>query len=163
MDVVVFTDGSSSYNKNKKGRIGGYGVYFEDEQFHKYNGSKIMTGDNPTNQRAELTACIAAIKKFKYIVKKNNTIEKLIIYSDSMYVINTITIWAHKWKLNGWVRKNNKICNLDLVKKLYKLSQDNLVEYNHVKAHRKEPSNSNTLGWKLWYGNKMADNLAKSY
>ena len=66
--VKVFTDGSSTvYKDNKNLRYGGIGVYLS--QYSKYNVSKGVSGENVTNQRCELQACIDAIKNIK-IMKK---------------------------------------------------------------------------------------------
>ena len=37
-----------------------------------------------------------------------------------------------------------------------------LIKFVHVNSHLKEPINRNSVEWQLWYGNEMADKLAKN-
>ena len=126
--------------------------------------SKGVKGPEVTNQRAELMACIIAIEKTIKMMKNSDELWELIIYSDSKYSINCATCWAKKWILYGWKRKiNNKfkeICNLDLIKKLYKLTCLYPVSFIHVRGHQKEPKKHNSEQWELWYGNDQADSFA---
>ena len=93
----------------------------------------------------------------------------LTIYSDSQYMINSITVWIHKWKFNQWRTANGKpVKNKDLIYQLdhlINLYKDFLtVEFKFVKAHRRGkdiPKNKTSLDYKHWYGNMMADKLAK--
>ena len=86
---------------------------------------------------------------------------KIIIYTDSMYLINSITNWADKWKENKWKKSDGSvILNKKLIKKLYFYYKNLNIEFHHVKAHKKEPDNKSTEDYKLWYGNNMADKLA---
>ena len=56
---------------------------------------------------------ILEIEKIQIFFKK---IKKLIIYSDSQYVINTITKWYKGWKARGWKKSDGKKpLNLDLL------------------------------------------------
>jgi ribonuclease HI len=86
--------------------------------------------------------------------------KQIVIYTDSMYIVNTIANWATGWEKNGWKRDTGKIANLDLIKKLYFYSRNLGVIYRHVSAHEKEPEDKTSNEWKLWYGNDMADKLA---
>lgn len=158
-DIVVFTDGSSLNNQNKYARRGGIGIFFKDED--PRNQSIKITPDiskKVTNQIAELLACIYAIEIIigTDIIKDKN----IIIYTDSMYTINSITKWANKWKNNQWKKSNGKtIENIDLIKKLYFYSKNLNIKYRHVKAHQEEPSLDSPTYF-TWYGNNMADSLA---
>jgi ribonuclease HI len=160
--IIAFTDGACTMYKNDKIRYAGVGVYFGDK--NKYNVSKGISNEKITNQRSELMGCIYAIKKTLKMMEGCEEDWELTIYSDSKYSINSATIWAKKWILYGWKRKKNskldKICNLDLIKKLYKLSCMYPVTYKHVKGHGKEPANKKSDSWKLWHGNQKADELA---
>jgi ribonuclease HI len=121
--------------------------------------SIIETKDNKvTNQVCELLACISALETVMttQIIGKN----EIIIYTDSMYVINSITLWAKNWRKNNWRRLDNKpIQNLELIKKLYYLSKNLKVGYKHVKAHTSPPDEDSDEYFE-WYGNYMADKLA---
>jgi len=159
--ITIFTDGSSLNNGQKnKYQAGGIGIYFEDTKemiSEKLNG-KI------TNNIAELKACIKGIN---YVVNrdnyKNNTI---ILYSDSEYVINSMTKWATTWKKNDWKKYDKKrkgkaeIKNKDLIIELYTLYNTYPIQFIHTKAHGTKPCMKNIKEYKIWYGNYMADKLA---
>jgi len=162
--IIIFTDGSSTVFKDKNNiKYGGIGVYCP-----KYTDCNIKSSfkGNVTNQKMELLACIEAIKRiYQYMVNNFECkLWSLVIYTDSMYVINTITEYCPKWILYNWHRcvnkKRHKISNLDLVKELYELSVTLPISYKHVKAHTKQPT-KNTEEYDIWYGNKMADLFSK--
>ena len=147
----IFTDGSTLNNQCAEKRIGGIGVYFGEGDCR--NISKPLK-KNATNQRSELKACIAALKKC-------TTSDEINIYTDSKYVIGCMTEWIDNWIRNNWKKSDGKeIKNLKLIKKLYSLinKRDGKVNFYHVKAHKKKPSEPEK--YKLWYGNMMADKLA---
>lgn len=156
---IMYTDGSSSIKNNK--RCGGIGIFIEN---NKYQIAKTFIGNNSTNQRMELQACLTAIK---YYIKHihNNINDQLIIRTDSMYLINCITDWSNKWKNNNWQRKtgnkNKEILHLDLIKQLYDLYNQYKIKFEHIKAHQKQP-NKDDHKWSSWYGNYMADKLASN-
>ena len=164
-EIVIFTDGATPNNQNKGNRIGGIGVFFESvcDNIIIDNISYGLL-ETPTckvtNQVCELKACIDGLEKLISIDNIKN--KKIIIYTDSMYVVNTITTWAKGWEKNNWTKQNGSIVNLELVQKLYYLSNTYNVKFIHVKAHCIEPKNKNSIEWKLWYGNNMADSLAVS-
>lgn len=150
--IKVFTDGSCKGPTGNK--RAGYGCYFPDNC--KYNISKKINGDKITNQVAELTACIKAIEK----IISSTEVDNILIYTDSMYTINSITLWADKWRKNNWMKNENEsIMNKKLIKKLYFYYKNLNIEFQHVRAHKKEPE-KNTNEHYLWYGNNMADKLA---
>jgi ribonuclease HI len=143
--VIIFTDGSCKGSLQK--RRCGYGVYFPDGKTS--NISKPFTKKLApyTNQRAELYAIYAGIKK----VIKKYTFNKLIIKTDSMYCINCLTKWIDTWKKNGWIKDKNKLVkNKDILIKIdkYITKYKNYIIFEHVKAH-------NGI-----YGNEKADELA---
>ena len=125
---------------------------------HSYEGNDV------TNQRMELNACILGVEKCLEIIKNNKQITDIHIYTDSMYVINCITKWANSWCKLDWKRRvggkiKDDLCNLDLIKTLYKYNQDHKIKFHHVRSHQKQP-NEQSDKWYTWYGNHMADKLA---
>jgi ribonuclease HI len=182
--INIFTDGAVPNNQFQGNRKGGIGVFFDPQgkAVASFNRVKrlmipkelgnaqendprnlsyciIETKDNKvTNQVCELLACISALETVMttQIIGKN----EIIIYTDSMYVINSITLWAKNWRKNNWRRLDNKpIQNLELIKKLYYLSKNLKVGYKHVKAHTSPPDKESDEYFE-WYGNYMADKLA---
>ena len=134
-DVIIYTDGACKGNPG----VGGWGAILEYKDINK----KIYGYDeNTTNNRMELTAAIRALDALK---EKS----KVIIYTDSKYVLNGITIWIDGWKKNNWKNSNKKeVKNIDLWKLIDKLNSFHVVEWKWVKGH-----SGNT-------GNEMADELA---
>jgi ribonuclease HI len=157
--IIIFTDGAVPNNQTKGNRKGGVGVFFGDNDSRNISlGLKETTSTKVTNQVCELLACIMAIEKI--ITTQEIINKKIIIYTDSMYIVNTITLWGQNWAKNDWKKADNKpIQNEDLVKKLYYLSKNINVNYQHVKAHTKTPD-KNSEKYFEWYGNYMADKLA---
>jgi len=68
---------------------------------------------------------------------------KVIIYSDSKYLVNAIMEgWAKRWKANGWKRtKKEKALNPDLWDRLLKLCGEHEVEFKWVRGHNAQPEN----------------------
>jgi ribonuclease HI len=159
-EIHIFTDGSTFNNQNKTGnRKGGVGVFFgENDPRNISFGMKETPNQKVTNNVCELMACIRGIEK---IMSSEKIIGKqVVIYTDSMYIVNTIANWASGWEKNGWKKEGGKISNLDLIKKLYYYSINFGLIFRHVDAHTDEPEDKESKEWKLWYGNMMADKLA---
>tara|TARA_B110000208_G_C11792212_1_gene438016 strand:+ start:87 stop:731 length:645 start_codon:yes stop_codon:yes gene_type:complete len=147
--INVYTDGSS-INNGKSNAIAGIGVYVGDND--KRNISEKLK-EQPTNNRAELTAII---RVFDILKNEISCKQKINIYTDSEYSINSLTKWGNSWKKNGWKKKdNNEIKNLDLIKQGHELIlNNNCVELIHVKAHTGNEDEHSI-------GNDKADKLAK--
>ena len=118
----IWTDGACSGNPGP----GGWGVLIKHKNMHKeLNGGEAET----TNNRMEL---IAVIKALKYL----NSNSKVIIYTDSQYVKNGITVWLINWKKNNWKNASNKnVKNKDLWEELEKSCKNHEIEWQWVKAH----------------------------
>jgi ribonuclease HI len=140
-----FTDGSCIHN-GKKNAKASWAVIFPDNE--ELNNSGIV--EIATNNRAEITAIINAIH-----IAKNFSNKPLYIYSDSQYVIKSMTIWIKKWKLNGWLTlKKKPVENKDLFLILDKLIQQNSIHFIWCKSH----TDKNT--WES-INNDKVDKLAK--
>ena len=131
-DYIIYCDGAYSPMRDQ----GGVGIVFVK------NGKKIgqysKMYKETTNNRMELQAIITTLSSFK------NKVDSITIYSDSQYVIGTIT--------KGWKRNKNE----DLWKKFDKI-QDYVtknicsnVKYEWVKGHAENEFNN------------MADELANN-
>ena len=134
----VYTDGSC-VNNGKPNAKAGYGVYFGNRD--PRNVSAHLIGP-ATNNRAELTALIAALE----IIGTT----PVVLYTDSQYCINGITSWIKGWKKNGWKTATGQpVINKDLWLKFDELYDPRLATVKYVKAHDES------------VGNEMADVLAK--
>jgi ribonuclease HI len=162
MDIqYVYTDGACTNNQHKNIRKGGYGVFFGNNDVR--NCSIKLTGDKITNQVAELSAVLYAIEKS--LETNTNTNSIIHIKTDSMYIINSITIWCKGWEKKGWKKADgNNVENLELIKKIYNYTKTANIKFYHVRSHQNEPpiDSNPQSGYKHadWYGNMMADKLA---
>ncbi|GJQ14154.1 hypothetical protein GpartN1_g5945.t1 [Galdieria partita] len=148
----LYTDGACVSN-GTCGAKAGYGVYFGDGD--PRNISRPLLGQVQTNQRAELSAMIAALESLYKESIIQDSEAQVFIYTDSRYVKNILTAgWLEQWKRNNWKRKVGELKNLDLVQRLdylwNKLHQESKakIEIVWVKGHD---------GLK---GNEEADRLA---
>lgn len=157
--IKIFTDGAVPNNQKAGNRKGGVGVFFGLDDPRNISFSiKESIDVKVTNQVCELTACILAIETILSTEKISK--KSIVIYTDSMYVINSITEWAHIWEKNNWRKADNKLIqNEYLIKKLYYISNNLNVKFKHVKSHTKQPDIDSGEYFE-WYGNYMADKLA---
>lgn len=158
MTIIIFTDGAVPNNQKSGPKNGGIGVFFGDNDSRNLSLNINKQVTKVTNMVCEIYACIMALETLLQTTKIGKN--KITIYTDSMYIVNTYYEWVEKWKANNWKKSNNTIIeNKELVIKLYYLSINMKVEYIHVKAHTKQPSKDSDEYF-LWYGNMMADKLA---
>ena len=164
MNYEIFTDGSTFNNGSKKKiNYGGLGVYFPNGEVENISENV----ENATNNICELKACIVGINALvnspffqKHYIESNY---KIIVYSDSEYVIKSITKWIKGWEKNGWKTKSKKpVKNKELMIELNELYKNYNIEFIHVRSHQPKPINNdeNSKEYKLWYGNYNADKLA---
>ena len=104
-----------------------------------------------TNNRMEMGAAIAALQA----VKKLDT--KILIVTDSKYLIGCCTQWMAGWKKNGWKRKGDPLKNLDLLQKLDELLTPRDVEFRWVAGHSGHVGNEHVDR----LGNEAMDRLAQ--
>jgi ribonuclease HI len=145
---IVYTDGACPNNGSKNARSS-IGVYFPEKNNIKLkNISKPLQTDNHSNNVAELTAILEALK----IIKSSEIDLPIHLYTDSSYCRSILIEWYEKWVRNNLL-KNKK--NLSLIKTTYDLYKTMNVTIHHVKAHTKNEDEHS-------YGNRMADHLATS-
>lgn len=138
--LVVYTDGACSDNGNVTLAKAGIGVWFGKDD--KRNVSERLPGELQTNNRAEIYAAIRALEII------NDPKVDIEIRSDSKNLINSMTVWYHKWESTNW--KNGKILNRDLLERLLHMCKQRTgkIIWTHVAGHSGE------------YGNEEADKLA---
>lgn len=128
----LYTDGSCSGNGEKE-NFGGIGVVLvKDNKVIKEYSKPVF---NTTNNRTEMKAVILAIQIAK--VLNRNVPQEIIIYSDSMYVVQTVNNWMFNWASKGWKKADKKEPeNLDLVQTLYQLMQfERAIKVEKIKGH----------------------------
>lgn len=144
--IYVYTDGACSGNGNKNA-LAGIGIYFSKD--NENNVSEKLEGENLTNNIAELTAVIRAILIIKKMEFKNK-----VIVTDSEYVIKCATTYGEKLAKLNWEKKDKEIPNLNLVKKVYELTNKYDIKYKHVKAHT---GNKDRHSISNYYADKLAN------
>jgi ribonuclease HI len=147
--LYVYTDGSCINNGSKNAKAG-IGIYFSKKD--ERNVSKELTGENLTNNIAELTAIIEAINLIKKEPFKNK-----IIVTDSEYAIKCATTYGKKLEASNWLTTPKKIepPNVELVKEIYRLTNKYSIQYLHIDAHTGNKDRHSI-------GNENADLLANS-
>ncbi len=136
----IYTDGACSGNPGP----GGWGAYLEYGEDGSEKITKEIFGYNyeTTNNQMEIVAAIEALK----ILKKPCTVN---LYTDSKYLQLGITKWIHTWRVNNWLKSDNKpVKNAQLWQKLQDEIARHVIIWHWVKGH----SNN--------YGNIIADKLA---
>lgn len=124
--IIIYTDGSCSRNPGP----GGFGVVITDN--NNIIAQYQERTDSTTNNREEMKAIIWALENYGRGLNYPP-----IVYSDSMYCVNTFNTWMKSWKANGWKRaKGKQVENLDLVKKYDKLIEEGYqIDLRYIKGH----------------------------
>lgn len=125
-NIIIYTDGGCHGNPGP----GAWACYIQvGLRYLTLSDSKIET----TNNRMELSAAIGALNA---VIKSSNWNTKhIILYTDSMYLINGITKWIVNWKKLGWIKGHHDIKNIDLWKQLDLLNSKLDIEWKWVKGH----------------------------
>jgi len=148
--LVVFTDGSAIANGRSHATAGYSMVWPNHPQYTK--GFPLLEFPK-TNNRAEYSACICALKTADEIDPSRS--QTLYIYTDSMLLINSITKWMPGWKRNNWIKPDGQpVLNQDLLEKINELIKQRRVHWTHVRAH------TNKKDWESQW-NDTADKLAR--
>jgi ribonuclease HI len=159
--TYLFCDGSAIHDTNYKSIRCGFGIFINktNKEYLTYSQELINSG---TNNLAELNALLAALKIIKKIESKLS-----IIVSDSKYALSCLLIWLDNWKKNNWLTsKKTPVENVDLIKEIdkyyHQLLEDGYnIKFKHINSHQTKPKENNTYQYFLWYGNEMADQLAR--
>jgi len=126
--VEIFCDGACRGNPGP----GGWGAaLISGERRKTLKGAKKMT----TNNEMELTAAIEALRSLKKPCR-------VIVTSDSNYVITGMNSWIHGWMKNGWrTASKQPVKNQDLWKALMAAAKPHQVDWVWVKGHSGHPEN----------------------
>ncbi|HAC33719.1 MAG TPA: ribonuclease HI [Gammaproteobacteria bacterium] len=126
--IEIFSDGACRGNPGP----GGWGALLRSGEHEKeLYGGELET----TNNRMEMTAVIRAVEQ----VKRPS---RLIITTDSRYVLQGVEEWLAGWKKRGWRTAGRKpVKNVDLWQQLDQLLQPHEVTWHWVKGHAGHPEN----------------------
>lgn len=136
--VMIYTDGAARNNPGKAG----WGAVI----INKEDGTVVEIGGyspHATNNQMELTG---AIKALGYVSEyKKYTGQKIVLYTDSSYVIRGMKQWIFNWQKNGWQTSQKKaVENVKLWQQLVKLSDKKDIEWLYVPGHSGVPLNERT-------------------
>ena len=126
--ITIYTDGACKGNPGP----GGWGAWLS-----RAGHERELWGGEPltTNNRMELTAVIEALAA----LKRHSDV---VLYTDSQYVRQGITVWIHNWKKSGWKTADRKpVKNIDLWQRLDALAATHQVQWRWVKGHAGDPGN----------------------
>jgi ribonuclease HI len=120
--VQIFTDGACKGNPGP----GGWGALLRMGSTEKeLSGGEALT----TNNRMELTAAIRGLQALKRPCR-------VLLTTDSRYVMDGLTKWIHGWRKNGWKTADKKpVKNADLWQELLAAAAPHRVEWKWVKGH----------------------------
>jgi ribonuclease HI len=127
--VLVWTDGACLPNPGAGGW--GYLTRHPCGAVTEACGGEFKT----TNNRMELTAVLEALRALPAGVK-------VIVHSDSTYVVYGLQCWRKAWARRGWVRKNgNAVPNADLWSALHQLISAMDTTFVWVRGHSGDVGN----------------------
>ncbi len=115
------------------GGVGGWGALISENGVERqiYGGASITT-----NNKMEMTESLSERSS-------------VILYTDSKYLINGITMWIRGWKKGGWLTKDGEpVKNQELWQALDDLCNRHRVKWEWVRGHSGNR------------GNEIADGLA---
>jgi ribonuclease HI len=120
-EIIIYTDGSSLGNPGP----GGWGavVLFPENKVMELGGRE----KESTNNRMEMTAAIESLRE---VSKRKPAVKKILIHTDSSYLLNGITMWVYVWEKNNWLTKAQEpVLNQDLWRELLKLDFSLKMKY----------------------------------
>ena len=122
------TDGACKGNPGP----GGWGVVIRSGEREKE-----MSGGEPltTNNRMELMAAIQGLKAL-------NRPCRVVLSTDSRYVMDGLTKWLAGWQRNGWeTAARQPVKNADLWQELVAAAAPHRIRWEWVKGHAGHPEN----------------------
>lgn len=102
-----------------------------------------------TNNRMALAGAIAALQ---LLAQKGNRL-RLVMVSDSEYLVRGVREWMPAWKARNWTRKGGGIENLELWRTLERSLALHDAEFTWVRGHAGHPKNE--------YANDLAIRAAR--
>jgi ribonuclease HI len=148
--AVVHLDESCLGNGREGERPGGAGSLIEVRTARGIERRDVyLYAPNPTNNRMALQGAITTLT---VLAGKGNRLRVLMV-SDSEYLVKGMRQWAPGWAARGWVRKAGPIENLALWQELAVAARLHDVQWTWVRGHRGHPKNE--------YANDLAMSAAR--
>lgn len=162
--IVAFTDGSAIGNGKKNARAG-FACVFPYHPEMSMHGPLGPT-EKHTNNRAEYSGVLAAFRLADQIERAQGhqgPPRRLIVYTDSQLLVNSLTRWLPGWKRRGWTKANGEaVLNQDLLLELDACMRSRRLELHHIRAAHGRPGAPQT-GMHPWLAanNTEADRRAR--
>ncbi|TGJ87518.1 hypothetical protein E0Z10_g1259 [Xylaria hypoxylon] len=124
---IVAVDGACRNNGQSDARAA-LGVFFREGS--DWNKSEVLPPHDTTSQRAELCAALRALQtidesvahEWQYSINTGKALKRVIVKSDSNYLVQSMTEWIFKWLDNGFTNaRSQPVVNQDLMKALWQL------------------------------------------
>ncbi len=117
----IFTDGSSKPKQKRNAGVG-FRLVWVNEQGNEETDEDFVPGwQSATIDEMEIKACTEGIRHAKKHFSDLKRFKKIILFSDSMYVVNNFTKAIKVWSNCKWKKQNGMtVANVDLWKELRK-------------------------------------------
>ncbi len=149
--VVVHLDESCLGNGQSGDNPGGAGGLIEARTSRGVERRDVTVAEPATtNNRMALAGAIATLTALSAKGKRL----RVLIVSDSEYLVKGVREWAPGWEARGWRRKGGAIENLELWQELIRRTGDHDVQFTWVRGHKGHPKNE--------YANDLAIEAAKT-
>jgi ribonuclease HI len=136
--AVVHLDESCLGNGREGENPGGAGGLIEARSGKRIQRRDFYThSPHSTNNRMALDGAITALQ---LLAAKGNRLRVLMV-SDSEYLVKGMREWAPGWAARGWMRKAGPIENLALWQKLADSARLHDVQWTWVRGHARHPKN----------------------
>lgn len=138
----IYTDGSC-YHSPRRGGIGIRFVHIADDGHESFQDVQFSGYKSATISQMELYACIMALKEAMRLHLIEG-FQKVIVFSDSQYVVDNINNAKYSWRKNKWHKRGGSpVLNADLWKELIRCIKKvgKRVEFRKVKAHSQDRHN----------------------
>jgi ribonuclease HI len=136
-DVLIYTDGACSGNPGP----GAWAyIFYDAKQGHVLEQADFAAAT--TNNRMEIEGVLRSLDKVL-----QQSAQKVILYSDSVYVLKGANIWLNNWKRQGWKKADGQeISNPDLWQKMDQIliackEKKIKIDWRYCPGHKGIPGN----------------------
>ncbi|KAI0966875.1 ribonuclease H-like domain-containing protein [Xylaria arbuscula] len=153
--IIVAVDGACR-NNGQPGAQAALGVFFRAGS--SWNKAEKLTLRDTTSQRAELCAALRALKivydsiahEWQHSITAGSALKRVIIKSDSNYLVQGMTEHIVKWRSNGFLNaRSQPVQNQELIKEIWqlikRLQQQKKIRVLFWKVARQDNANADRL------------------
>jgi ribonuclease HI len=138
--IAIYADESCLGNGRAGDTPGGAGGLIE--LAHPRTGELVrrdywLSEPATTNNRMALRSAIEGLR----LVSAKGGRFRIVLTSDSRYLVDGMTSWVHDWRSRGWRRKGGAIENLELWRELVEVAEPHRVVWRWVRGHAGHPQN----------------------